>query len=153
MLKVAGFSGSLVASGGEENQQLIGNAEYQGPEIIMNQGFTQSADVWSFGCLLYFLVAGRSPFSDSNAMRMNMKIRQGKFEFGEGWSGVSSSLQDLISQLLRTDSTTRLSAAQILEHSWMKVSLSQIFALLEVSLSQGPCGSAPLAARKFMSDV
>merc|ERR1712098_951070 len=80
-----------------------------------------SADCWSFGCLLYFLVEGRSPFEDSNTMRMNMKIRQGKFEFGDAWSGVSQPLKDLISQLLRVEPASRLTAAQILEHPWVKV--------------------------------
>jgi len=119
-LKLGGFSGSMFVAEEDQNSQLIGNAEYQAPEIIMNQPFGQSADCWSFGCLLYFLVEGRSPFEDSNTMRMNMKIRQGKVEFGEAWAGVSQPLKDLISQLLRVDSASRLTAAQVLEHPWMQ---------------------------------
>ena len=37
---------------------------------------TVSSDCWAVGCLIYFLIAGKSPFDDSNTMRMNMKIRQ-----------------------------------------------------------------------------
>jgi len=119
-IKLGGFSGSLFVAEEDQNSQLIGNAEYQAPEIIMNQPFGQAADCWSFGCLLYFLVEGRSPFEDSNTMRMNMKIRQGKFEFGEAWGAVSQPLKDLISQLLKVDPAARLTAAQVLEHPWMQ---------------------------------
>lgn len=120
-MKLGGFSGAIVVSGDTENVQMIGNAEFQAPEIIMNQGFTKSADLWSLGCVLYFLVEGNSPFQDSNTMRMNMKIRQGKFEFGDNWSSVSESLKDLISKLIKVEPSERLSCADVLSHPWISV--------------------------------
>jgi len=118
-IKLGGFSGALIASGETENQQMIGNSEFQAPEIIMNQGFDSKADLWSLGCLLYFLVEGSSPFQDSNTMRMNMKIRQGKFEFADNWKDVSSSLKDLISSLIKVDPSARASASDCLSSAWI----------------------------------
>lgn len=120
-LKVGGFSGAVVSGGGKESQAPIGNSEYQAPEIMMNQGFDKSSDIWSVGCLLYFLINGTSPFKDSNTMRMNMKIRQGTFEFGDAWAKVSPSLKDLISKLIVTDPSKRLSADDVLKHTWFTV--------------------------------
>ena len=118
-LKIGGFSGAVISAGGKESQAPIGNAEYQAPEIMMNQGFDKSSDIWSVGCLLYFLVNGTSPFKDSNTMRMNMKIRQGTFEFGDNWAKVSPSLKDLISKLIVTDPAKRLSTEDVLKHPWI----------------------------------
>uniref|UniRef100_A0A7S4HV92 non-specific serine/threonine protein kinase n=1 Tax=Vannella robusta TaxID=1487602 RepID=A0A7S4HV92_9EUKA len=118
-VKLGGFSGALMASGESENQQMIGNSEFQAPEIIMNQGFDKSTDLWSLGCILYFLVEGSSPFQDSNTMRMNMKIRQGKFEYGDNWKDVSASLKDLISSLIKVNASERTSASDCLSHSWV----------------------------------
>jgi len=118
-LKLGGFSAALISSGDSENQQMIGNAEFQPPEIIMNQGFNNKADMWAIGCILYFLVEGSSPFQDSNTMRMNMKIRQGKFEFEDNWKDVSASLKDLISNLIKVDPSARLSASDCLSQAWL----------------------------------
>jgi len=117
VLKLGGFSNCLAKDAG--NSQLIGNAEYQPPEVMMNQGFDQSADIWSLGCILYYLVQGASPFQDSNSMRMNMKIRQGKFEYGDEWANVSSGLKDLIRKMVVVDPKARISAADVLKDSWI----------------------------------
>eukprot|EP00011_Vannellida_sp_DIVA3-517-6-12_P001423 CAMPEP_0114611470 /NCGR_PEP_ID=MMETSP0168-20121206/4132_1 /TAXON_ID=95228 ORGANISM="Vannella sp., Strain DIVA3 517/6/12" /NCGR_SAMPLE_ID=MMETSP0168 /ASSEMBLY_ACC=CAM_ASM_000044 /LENGTH=522 /DNA_ID=CAMNT_0001822443 /DNA_START=1 /DNA_END=1569 /DNA_ORIENTATION=+ len=119
-LKVAGFTNARVVSSAEPvHDQLIGNPGFQGPEVLMNQGFGKASDVWAAGCLLFFFVAGKAPFDDKNTMRMNMKIRQGKFEFAEGdWAGVSSSLQELIKKMLLPKPDERISAKDALGHAW-----------------------------------
>lgn len=88
----------------------------------MNQGFNNKADMWAVGCILYYLVEGNSPFHDSNSMRMNMKIRQGKVEFEDNWKGVSVSLKDLISSLIKVDAAARPTAEECLSNSWVTVS-------------------------------
>ena len=122
-LKVAGFTNArVVESDDPVHDQLIGNPGFQGPEVLMNQGFGKASDVWAAGCLLFFFVAGKAPFDDKNTMRMNMKIRQGKFEFAdEEWAGVSASLQELIKKMLLPKPADRISAKDALAHSWTSV--------------------------------
>ena len=36
---------------------------YMAPEICMRKGFTESADMWSFGCLMYEMITGIKPFA------------------------------------------------------------------------------------------
>jgi len=98
---------------------LIGNAEYQPPDIITNQGFSSPVDIWALGCIFFFLIEGRSPFADSNTMKMNMKIRQGSVEFGEKSNKASPKFKDLISKLLVVDPSARLTAADVLTHPWI----------------------------------
>lgn len=46
---------------------MCGTIEFIAPEMIMNENYTQSVDLWALGVLSYELVKGAPPFqSDSN---------------------------------------------------------------------------------------
>lgn len=48
-------------------------------------------------------------------------IQEGKYEFPEkDWEHISPGAKDLISKLLVRDAKDRLSAAQVLQHPWVK---------------------------------
>ena len=39
-----------------------GTVKYRAPEIIRKQAYSEAADIWSMGCLLYRMVEGKDPF-------------------------------------------------------------------------------------------
>lgn len=48
-------------------------------------------------------------------------IQEGKYEFPEkDWAHISPAAKDLITKLLVQDAKDRLSAAQVLQHPWVK---------------------------------
>ena len=48
-------------------------------------------------------------------------IQEGKYEFpAKEWAHISPSAKDLISRLLVRDAKLRLSAAQVLQHPWVR---------------------------------
>lgn len=48
-------------------------------------------------------------------------IQEGKYEFPEkDWAHISPAAKDLITKLLVRDAKDRLSAAQVLQHPWVK---------------------------------
>jgi len=43
---------------------LCGNPEYMAPETVEQTGHTAAADWWALGCLIFWMIEGRTPFAD-----------------------------------------------------------------------------------------
>ncbi|ODV64269.1 PDPK1 family serine/threonine-protein kinase, partial [Ascoidea rubescens DSM 1968] len=45
---------------------FVGTAEYVSPELLNDKYSGKPSDIWSFGCILYQLIAGKPPFKATN---------------------------------------------------------------------------------------
>lgn len=89
------------------------------PEVIKNDNFDSSADVWSLGVLLYIFLSGYMPFSAKEESELFEKITNAKYGFAhKEFRHVSDEAKDLIRKMLVIDPKQRPTALQILEHSW-----------------------------------
>jgi len=106
---------------------LSGTPAYCAPERLGMDAESKSVDMWSIGCILYFLLFGVPPFysekedEDENEDEIFDRVLsfEGNLKFPEN-SNVSDSAKDLIIRLLERDPQKRLSAEQCLKHSWIK---------------------------------
>lgn len=65
-------------------------------------------------------------------------IQEGKYEFPDkDWAHISFGAKDLISKLLVRDAKKRLSAAQVLEHPWVRGVSVDVPSLLSAPKSWG----------------
>ncbi|CAN0031230.1 unnamed protein product [Lampetra fluviatilis] len=119
-----------------------GSAEYMAPEVVeaFNEEeasfYDKRCDLWSLGVITYILLSGYPPFVGncggkcgwdsgqpcSPCQKMLFaRIQEGHYEFPEkDWAGVSVHAKDLISKLLVRNAKQRLSAAQVLDHPWLR---------------------------------
>jgi len=66
-IKLTDFGLSKVCvSDRQVTYSVCGTPEYIAPEVIRGKGYTQTADWFSFGSLLYDMLTGRPPFYSAN---------------------------------------------------------------------------------------
>jgi serine/threonine protein kinase len=43
-------------------KDIIGTLNYIAPEIVQKRIYDKKVDLWSYGCVLYLMVTGHTPF-------------------------------------------------------------------------------------------
>jgi serine/threonine protein kinase len=127
-IKIADFGFAQFIPGGQEGGQhltrQLGTLSYTSPEILLNQGYTTKADMWSLGVILYILLSGIPPFGKRRGETdrdVRHHITHGRWRFYEThFANVSPEARDLVSKLLVVDPAQRLDFQQALEHQWIQ---------------------------------
>ncbi|XP_024927745.3 calcium-dependent protein kinase 26 [Ziziphus jujuba] len=123
-IKLADFGLATYIKPGQSLHGLVGSPFYIAPEVLSG-GYNEAADVWSAGVILYILLSGMPPFWGKTKSRIFEAVRVADLRFpSDPWDHISESAKDLIRKMLCTDPSRRLTAQQVLDHSWMKSSVS-----------------------------
>ena len=101
-LKLTDFGFAKVCEG--RTYTLCRTPEYLAPEILLNKGHGKPVDWWTFGVLLYEMIAGIDPFNDEDPMLIYQKILKGKIKFP---SSFPSNAKSLVKHLLVQDLSKR----------------------------------------------
>jgi serine/threonine-protein kinase HSL1 (negative regulator of Swe1 kinase) len=99
-------------------REACGTPNYTAPEV-MGQGYSISADLWSFGVILYRMKYGVCPFEMPELRDTLRKIKEGNFVIPR-WSSASPEIIDLIHKLLVVDAEARLTIPQVEDHPFFK---------------------------------
>ena len=76
VLKLFDF-GLAVKQGSKPLMGVAGTPRYMAPEMALQKGYTMSADVYSFGLVLWQMCALQKPFQDIDHQQMNRKVHKG----------------------------------------------------------------------------
>lgn len=97
-----------------------GTVGYTAPEIVRDQRYSKSVDMWAIGCVLYTLLCGFPPFYDESIHTLTDKVACGQYSFlSPWWDPISDSAKDLISHLLCVDPDKRYTIHQFFRHPWI----------------------------------
>jgi serine/threonine-protein kinase RCK2 len=100
-----------------------GTVGYTAPEIVKDERYSKSVDMWAVGCVLYTLLCGFPPFYDESIQTLTEKIARGHYTFlSPWWDNISKSAKDLISHLLTIDPVRRYTIDEFLHHPWIRES-------------------------------
>ena len=117
ILKLCDFGWSVYLHN-NKRETFCGTVEYMAPEIVKNQGYDFSIDVWSLGVLLYELIHYHSPFVvkdlDINKIENNIVSKGLKFK-----KGVTNECKDLIKLLLAKNVENRIKVKDIYQHPFV----------------------------------
>lgn len=130
-IKIADFGLSKVVW---DNQTMTpcGTVGYTAPEIVKDERYSKSVDMWAMGCVLYTLLCGFPPFYDESIQVLTEKVARGQYTFlSPWWDDISKPAQDLVSHLLTVDPAKRYTIRQFLDHPWIKNSQEPTYAALD----------------------
>ncbi|CAM9363964.1 unnamed protein product, partial [Phaeothamnion confervicola] len=120
-VKIADFGFAEHISVLEECSAVCGTPQYVAPEILQGQRYGATVDVWSMGVVTFVLLGGYPPFYDREKKQLFRKIVRGQYEFHSPfWDHVSQEAKDFIRCMLVVDARSRRTAAQLLEHRWIR---------------------------------
>uniref|UniRef100_A0A1J3EQL6 non-specific serine/threonine protein kinase n=1 Tax=Noccaea caerulescens TaxID=107243 RepID=A0A1J3EQL6_NOCCA len=119
-IKLADFGLATYIKPGEKLSGTVGSPFYIAPEVLSG-GYNEAADVWSAGVILYILLSGVPPFWGKTKSKIFDAVRAADLRFSaEPWDHITSYAKDLIRGMLCVDPSQRLSADDVLAHSWME---------------------------------
>jgi hypothetical protein len=120
VIKIADFGLSKVIWD-SQTMTPCGTVGYTAPEIVKDERYSKSVDMWALGCVLYTLLCGFPPFYDESIQVLTEKVARGQYTFlSPWWDDISKSAQDLISHLLTVDPDQRYSIKEFLAHPWTR---------------------------------
>lgn len=130
--KITDFSYGVYC--GSSNHELVlsrtfcGTTPYMPPEMLQQKSYSPLlADVWSLGVCLYIFVNAAFPYRVSEHPETMVKLQlasemkmKDKFE-----DKLSVEIKDLIKSMLQTDSSKRITIANVLFHPWIQAVIIQ----------------------------
>ncbi|KAK9477385.1 kinase-like domain-containing protein [Lipomyces japonicus] len=118
-IKIADFGLSKVIWD-SKTMTPCGTVGYTAPEIVRDERYSKSVDMWALGCVLYTLLCGFPPFYDESIQSLTEKVARGQYTFlSPWWDPISKSAKDLVSHLLTVDPDRRYSIEEFLAHPWI----------------------------------
>uniref|UniRef100_A0A0C9S649 non-specific serine/threonine protein kinase n=1 Tax=Wollemia nobilis TaxID=56998 RepID=A0A0C9S649_9CONI len=119
-LKAIDFGLSVVFKPGERFSEIVGSPYYMAPEVL-KRNYGPEVDVWSAGVILYILLCGVPPFWAETEQGVAQAIIRSAIDFKrDPWPKISDQAKNLVRQMLEPDPKRRLTAEQVLEHTWLQ---------------------------------
>jgi len=121
--KLADFGLAKILGENEETRTFCGTEPYLAPEMLHHQPYSFSVDIWQFGCFVFEITAGHSPFycaaHDRRTIRSNIKKCQIEYP-----CKFPATAKELVMQILVVDLQQRLACQA--EH-WGRVKEASFF--------------------------
>jgi calcium/calmodulin-dependent protein kinase I len=117
--KLIDFGFSKIESHGSDNllKTPVGSVGYFAPEIIQTDSYRLSVDMWSIGCIVYFMLTQKPPFHAKTEKEIESLSVKAEFSFPDGIV-ISERAKDFVCNLLQLNPEDRMTAEESLEHKW-----------------------------------
>ena len=126
-LKIIEMGQARLLVPGENIRLPFSAPEYCAPEVHRHDLITTATDMWSVGVMAFVLLSGLNPFAAESTTQMIEKISNCEYVFdSEAFKDTSLHAMDFVDRLLIKDRKLRMTAAEALEHPWLKMKLENV---------------------------
>ncbi|XP_066202392.1 mitogen-activated protein kinase kinase kinase 19 isoform X3 [Saccopteryx leptura] len=101
-------------------KSMHGTPYWMAPEVINESGYGRKSDIWSIGCTVFEMATGKPPLASMNRMAAMFYIGAHRGLMPPLPEYFSENAADFVRVCLTRDQHERPSAAQLLEHSFLK---------------------------------
>ena len=130
IVKISDFGLSYELSNTGYANNHIGNIYTAAPEIFSNKSYNNKCDLWSIGCIIYFMKFKKYPFSGKN------QILKGEYFLPKI---KIKRMEDLIRKLLVVDPNKRIGWEEYFNHDYFKIKIKNLlskFSEIETELKR-----------------
>ncbi|XP_043976592.1 serine/threonine-protein kinase D2 isoform X1 [Gambusia affinis] len=118
-VKLCDFGFARIIGEKSFRRSVVGTPAYLAPEVLLNQGYNRSLDMWSVGVIMYVSLSGTFPFNEDEDI--NDQIQNAAFMYPVNpWKKISKDATDLINNLLQVKMRKRYSVDKSLSHSYLQ---------------------------------
>ncbi|KAG2206426.1 hypothetical protein INT46_002904 [Mucor plumbeus] len=89
-------------------RSFVGTAEYVSPELLRSDAVSKEADLWAFGCVIYQMLSGKSPFKAATDYLIFQKIKNLEYTMPNDFP---PSAKDIVQRLLTSEPEKRFGSA------------------------------------------
>lgn len=100
--------------------QVLGSPLYMAPEIVKEETYGLKVDVWSLGVIAHILLSGAPPFYGKSTLDIYQSIVADEPQFGRFKDNLTPEAIEFTRQMLEKDPARRPSAAELLQHPWLR---------------------------------
>nr|AAF36107.1 HSPC187 [Homo sapiens] len=118
-VKLCDFGFARIIGEKSFRRSVVGTPAYLAPEVLLNQGYNRSLDMWSVGRDHVRSLSGTFPFNEDEGH--HDQIQNAAFMYpASPWSHISAGAIDLINNLLQLKMRKRYSVDKSLSHPWLQ---------------------------------
>ena len=118
-LKITDFGLAKFTEDDKMMQTMCGSPLYMAPEILTYKEYTDKADLWSIGVILYEMLTGELPFKGKTIYNIMKQIENKTIKFPKNKYPISYEAEQLVNNLLQKDADKRISWNEFFSHSWL----------------------------------
>uniref|UniRef100_A0A803VAA4 Protein kinase domain-containing protein n=1 Tax=Ficedula albicollis TaxID=59894 RepID=A0A803VAA4_FICAL len=121
VIKIVEFGQARQLRPGDGFRLQFTSPEYYAPEVHHHDLVSTATDMWSVGALTYILLSGLNPFIAETNQQVIENILNAEYSFeDEAFKDISIEAMDFIDRLLVKERKSRMTAAEALNHVWLK---------------------------------
>ena len=118
-IKISDFGLSTFYTKNNFLQTACGTPSYAPPEMLDGQQYNgEASDIWSCGIILYAMLCGTLPFTESKEEIIVKKIKTHDYVIP---SYLSKDAQDILNKILKINPEERLTINDIKKHPWFQI--------------------------------